>query len=94
MSDSCISAVLLSHHNPWVCNCRGAFQLIPLLDYITSILGDVLEDDMSLHFEQYWNQLNATYVQSNANVDTEVYGALRTANAYIPVSHLRTPLII
>ena len=70
--------------------CRGAFQLAPLLDYITEILNQVADDDGSEHFDQYFGQLNATYVQSNANVDTETYATLRTANAYIPVSCLST----
>ena len=62
---------------------------MPLLDYITQILGDVLDDDMSLHFDEYFGQLNATYVQSNANVDTEVYATLRTSNAYLPLGPVR-----
>lgn len=68
--------------------CRGFFELGPLLDYLTDILQDVISENGSVFFEQYFGQLNATYVQSNSALGPEIYVTLRSSGAYLPVSRL------
>lgn len=65
--------------------CRGFYELAPLLDYITDTLQDVVRDNASTFSNQQLGQLNTTYVQSNSNVSPEIYASLRTTGAYLPV---------
>lgn len=81
---------MCAHVNASCCYCRGFYELVPLLNYITHILQEVfVSNETSVYANQRRGQLNGTYVQTNASQSSVPYATLKYANSYLPVS---TPL--
>lgn len=69
------------------CYCRGFYELVPVLNYITHILQEVfVSNDTSVYANQRRGQLNGTYVQTSPSQSSVPYATLKYTNAYLPVS--------
>ena len=69
--------------------CRGFYELVPLLNYLTHILQEVfLSNETSVYANQRRGQLNGTYVLTNPSRSSSPVATLKYPDAYIPVSAL------
>lgn len=69
------------------CFCRGFYELVPLLNYVTYILQEAfVSSETSVYANQRRGQLNGTYVQTNPSQSAAPYATLKYPDAFLPVS--------